>query len=212
MNVKHLKQPLTPPQGKVIVAYHISNYRLAIKTRRWLTIPISRDNRLCHFCSYIVVENEVCFELECPMYNPIWDKFSSLFENVVLGSLKSFFQLDHQVDISLYLTEATALRHSMKLANLRPSWCAFRLISILASLTLKSISIHFIHWLDPLDSPHEHYILVVVMRNKAPSMVQEFQLWWHQQLETIIICSRFEELWLLVIMASWQVSISLNPW
>ena len=29
--------------------------------------------------------------------------------NVVIGSLESFFQLNHQVDISLYLTEATAL-------------------------------------------------------------------------------------------------------
>ena len=42
----------------------------------------------------------------------IRDKFPSLFENVVLGSLKSFFQLDNQVDINLYLIEATALRHS----------------------------------------------------------------------------------------------------
>ena len=27
-----------------------------------------------------------------------------VFQNVVLGSLKSFFQLNHQVDISMYLT------------------------------------------------------------------------------------------------------------
>ena len=48
--------------------------------------------------------------LECPLYNSIRDKFQSLFENVVLGSLKSFFQLDHQHDISLYVIEATALQ------------------------------------------------------------------------------------------------------
>ena len=58
--------------------------------------------------------------LECPLYNPIRDKFPSIFKNVVLGSLKSFFH-DHQVDISLYLTEATALRHSRELASLKPS-------------------------------------------------------------------------------------------
>ena len=103
------------------VAYHTSNHRLAIEIGRWSTIPISRDNRLCHFCSYNVVENEAHFVLECPLYNSIRDKFQSLFENVVLGSLKSFFQLDHQVDISLYLTEATALRHSRELAGLTPS-------------------------------------------------------------------------------------------
>ena len=30
---------------------------------------------------------------------PFRDKFQSLHENVVLGSLKSFFQLDHQVEL-----------------------------------------------------------------------------------------------------------------
>ena len=32
-----------------------------------------------------------------------------------MGSLKSFFPLDHQVDISLYYAEATALPHSREL-------------------------------------------------------------------------------------------------
>ena len=39
--------------------------------------------------------------LECPLYDPIRDKFQSLFEKVVLGILKFFFQVDQQVDISL---------------------------------------------------------------------------------------------------------------
>ena len=54
----YLKQPLTPPQCKIIAAYYTSNHTLAIKTRQWSTTPISRDNRLCHFCSYNVVKNE----------------------------------------------------------------------------------------------------------------------------------------------------------
>lgn len=37
----------------------------------------------------------------CPQYKPITDKFPLLFENVILRSFKSFFPLDHQVDISL---------------------------------------------------------------------------------------------------------------
>ena len=64
--------------------------------------------------------------LECPLYNPTKDSFKIhiyiyIFKNVVVGSIKSFFQLDHQVDISGYLTEATALRHSRILAGLKPS-------------------------------------------------------------------------------------------
>ena len=50
--------------------------------------------------------------LECPLYNPIRHKFPSLFENVDLGSLESFFQLDHEVDFSLYITKATTLCQS----------------------------------------------------------------------------------------------------
>ena len=59
--------------------------------------------------------------LECPLYNSIRDKFPSLFENVVPGSLKSFFQLNQQVNISLYPTEVTALHHSRELIGLKPS-------------------------------------------------------------------------------------------
>ena len=43
--------------------------------------------------------------MECAFYNSIRDKFPSLFQILVLGSLTSFFQLDHQVDFSLYLTK-----------------------------------------------------------------------------------------------------------
>ena len=57
---------------------------------------MSRDTRLCHLSFYNAVENETHFVLECP----VRDKFPSLIENIVLGSLKSFFQLYHQVDIN----------------------------------------------------------------------------------------------------------------
>ena len=52
----------------------------------------------CRFCIYNLVENEAHFVLECPI-TPIRDKFSSLFENVVLGSLESFFHMEHRVDV-----------------------------------------------------------------------------------------------------------------
>ena len=71
-------------------------------------------------------------------------------EQVVLGSLKSVFQLDHQVNISLYLTEATTLHHSKESTGLTPSWCFPSLIHLLASQTLKSISFH---WTRMLLSP-----------------------------------------------------------
>jgi hypothetical protein len=47
-------------------------------------------------CSYNAVGNEAHFMLECPLYKPIRDTFPSLFENAVLESLKSLFQLNHQ--------------------------------------------------------------------------------------------------------------------
>ena len=63
--------------------------------------------------------------LICPMYKPIRDRFPLLLEDVVLGSLKFyfiyFFQLDHQLHISLFLTETHALRHSRESTSLKPS-------------------------------------------------------------------------------------------
>ena len=96
------------------------NVQTCIEIGRWSTFPISRDDELCYFCSYNVAENEAHFVLECPLYNPIKDKFQSLLEKVVLRSLKSFFQLDHQVDVSLYLTAGIALRLFRELACLIP--------------------------------------------------------------------------------------------
>ena len=135
----YLKQPLAPPQRKIVATYRTSNHTVDIEIRRWSTIPIFRDTRLCHFCSYNVVENEARFVLERPLHKSIRDEFPSLFENVIIGNPKSFFQMDHQVSISLYLTEATALRHSKELAGLKPSWCTFRfIISFLDFLDFKN--------------------------------------------------------------------------
>lgn len=117
---------------------------LSIEIGQCLTISISRDNKLCHFCSYNAIENEAHFMSECPLYNPaILDKFPSIFQNAILGSPKSFFQSDHEVGISLYLTEVTPLCHSKKLASLKPSLCIFNPISLLAFRSLKSTSLHW---------------------------------------------------------------------
>ena len=39
--------------------------------------------------------------LGCPFYNFIRDRFPPPFYNIVIGSLKSFFQLDYQIDDNL---------------------------------------------------------------------------------------------------------------
>ena len=137
----YLTQPLTPPHCKTVVAYCTSNHTPSIETRRRSGVPICIGNRLCHFYSYDVVENMTHFVLECP-YNVIGDEFSSLFENIVWGSLKSFSRLHQQVDICIYLTESTALCQSRASTSLKPSCCTFRPITRLALWTLKSMSIH----------------------------------------------------------------------
>jgi hypothetical protein len=58
--------------------------------------------------------------LEYPLCKLIRDKFPSLFDIIILGNLESFFQLDHQIDISLYVMETTTLHHSQKLVGLTP--------------------------------------------------------------------------------------------
>ena len=76
----YVKQPLRPTPHKIIVAYCSVYDRLAIETRRWSTIPIPEENKLCHFCSYTVIESKAHFVLECPMYNPLRANFPSVFE------------------------------------------------------------------------------------------------------------------------------------
>lgn len=58
--------------------------------------------------------------LECSFYDSIRDRFLFLFENAVLRSVESFYQLDHRVDISRYLIEACALCYSKGVAFLTP--------------------------------------------------------------------------------------------
>ena len=49
------------------------------------------------------------------MYNFIRDRFPSSFQNVQLGNLNSFFQLDPQFGIDLNLIEVTALHYYREL-------------------------------------------------------------------------------------------------
>jgi hypothetical protein len=82
------------------------------------TILTSRDNNYATLCSYNVVENDANFVLECLIYNFIEDKFQSLFEDVLLRSFKSGFQLDYQVDISLHFMDEIVVRHSRETSGL----------------------------------------------------------------------------------------------
>jgi hypothetical protein len=107
----YLKQPLTPPQCKIIVAYRITNHRLAIGIGRWSTYYISRDNRISRFCSYNAIESRHALCWSVPYITSLEINFHRHLKNVILGSPKSLFQLDHQVSISLYLTEESALPH-----------------------------------------------------------------------------------------------------
>ena len=99
-------------------------------TECWHSDPLERPDFKSIVDILTIVENEAHFVLECSLYNPIRDKFPSLFENVLLGSFKSFFQFDQQVNICFYLTEATALRHSRESTGLKPSLCTFNPISL----------------------------------------------------------------------------------
>ena len=61
--------------------------------------------RVTYDFTHNAVENEAHVVLECPLHNPIRDKFLLIFEDAILGSLNSYFQYDHEVNINLYLTK-----------------------------------------------------------------------------------------------------------
>ena len=57
----------------------------------WMRTPSSID--YVAFCFYNAIDNEAHRALGCSLYNPIVDKFPSLFQNVILGSLESIFSI-----------------------------------------------------------------------------------------------------------------------
>ena len=78
----YLEQPLRPLQHKISDVKCTLNHGLAIGICWWSTIPILRDDNLCHFCSNnVTIEKEACVVLECPIYNSIRDKLPSQYEN-----------------------------------------------------------------------------------------------------------------------------------
>ena len=68
----YMKQSSTPPQQrKIVVAYRTSNHRLVIETGQWSSVPISRDNVVCHFYSCNAIEIEAHFVFKCPYITPL---------------------------------------------------------------------------------------------------------------------------------------------
>lgn len=70
MNVDHTQSNhchRSPPQGKITIAYHPLNHRLAIETAKWSIIPIQGDESYAILTLYNVVENETHFVMKCPL-------------------------------------------------------------------------------------------------------------------------------------------------
>ena len=125
---------------------------------------------LCYIYVAAVTVFLVVFVLECPLCNPTRVTFPFIFENRVLGILKPSFHMDHQVDIRLYLTEATTLHHYKEPISLKSSSCTCNPNSLLTSNTLRSISFHFneprpsiLHWIQCLVSLNMKLHIVVTM-------------------------------------------------
>jgi hypothetical protein len=90
---------------------------------------------LVSFINYIVLRQDASFvrvdsplQLYCNR-----NMFPFMFQTVVLGSLKPFCQMDHQIDISRCLTKASALCYSEKSVFLTPTCCTSSTTSLLAS-------------------------------------------------------------------------------
>lgn len=78
-----------------------------LETVWWSTIPSPYMITWLIFALTMYIKTRHTFMLECPLY--------SMFESVVLGSFKSFFQSNHQVDINPSLSHR--LMHFVSLGN-----------------------------------------------------------------------------------------------
>lgn len=80
-----------------VIAYRISYHWFSFEIGRQSTISIPIGNIVCLWF-YDVVKVEAHFMLGCLLYNSITNRFLLSFHNVVLGNLRSFFQVNRQVD------------------------------------------------------------------------------------------------------------------
>ena len=110
----YLKHPLTPSQRKIIVAYRTSNHKLFIKNGRWTSSPISRGTRLCHFCSYNAIENEVHFVLEFPYIIPLEISFHHYLRTQFQGASSLSFNQTNKLTLA---SISHRLPHSTTLEN-----------------------------------------------------------------------------------------------
>ena len=92
-----------------------------------INLPLKLDNGQLDYSTFTLIMQLKMSYISC------WNVpyiISFILENVILGSLKPFFQVDPQVDINLYLAEANSFRHSRQLTALKSSWCSLSPISL----------------------------------------------------------------------------------
>jgi hypothetical protein len=130
--------------ARSFVAYHISN-RLTIELDIGppsLSLETTNYATFAGLLMYLKLRHTFCWSV--PYITPSKVYFQPLFTNVVFMSPKPFFQLNHQVNISLHLIKATALCRSKGSAGLTPSWNTFSPTSLLTFQIVRSISFHYI--------------------------------------------------------------------
>ena len=89
----YLKRPSTPPQWQIQKAYRTPNHRLTIEN--WTMVDhIYLSLEIIYYTTHaptMQLKTRHILWWNVPYVNPTRDKYSSLFENVSLGSLKSSY-------------------------------------------------------------------------------------------------------------------------
>ena len=98
----HIEGIIDPPSMQNHYDLQTSNHKLAIEIG-WL----SQYLEVIDYATHNVVQIEAHFIMEQPLHNSTRDKFPFIFKDAILDSLKSFFQLDHQVDVNISHIKAT---------------------------------------------------------------------------------------------------------
>lgn len=109
--------------------------KATIITQLFLSLEII----LCNYVYLILqlkLSHALCWSVPC--ITPLGIRSSYFFENVVLGSLKSSSQLDHQANISLYITGVTTLCPLQAINQFEPH------VESHKSIGFQTFNIHFI--------------------------------------------------------------------
>ncbi len=96
--------PVSGKRMKRFLRFRLSCHSLPIETGRHHRPPIPRSSRLCPHCPLASVGDEYHLVFECPIFQPLIDKYHTLFSSRT-SSMRSFFAQKERMIVYKFVSD-----------------------------------------------------------------------------------------------------------